>query len=101
MSSMTFGAELWRWEARTDSWWFVSVPADLSEEIADTPTPPRGFGSRRVRVTIGGSTWETSVFPESKGGIYVLPVKKAIRTREGLDEGARVEVTVELLDGSP
>ncbi len=96
---MTFDAELWRWEARSDSWWFVSLPAGLSEEIADTPIPPRGFGSRRVRVTIGSSTWETSVFPESKGGVYVLPVKKAIRAAEGLDEGARVEVTLDLLDG--
>ncbi|WP_370027863.1 DUF1905 domain-containing protein [Planotetraspora sp. GP83] len=27
--------------------------------------PRRGFGSMRVRVTVGGSTWKTSIFPDS------------------------------------
>ena len=38
----------------------------------------------RVEVTLGTSTWRTSVFPDKARG-YVLPVKSAVRRREGLD----------------
>ena len=34
MAVFEFEAELWVWDARrTDTWTFVSVPPDLSEEI--------------------------------------------------------------------
>ena len=56
------------------------------------------FGAVRVRVTVGATTWSTSVFPDSKQGSYVLPVKKAVRVAEGLDDGDDVEVTLEVLD---
>jgi len=97
---VAFDAELWLWDARrTDSWTFVSLPAEASEEIRDLDTGPRrGFGSVRVRVTIGASTWTTSIFPDSARGSYVLPVKQAIRRAEALDVGDIATVTVELLD---
>lgn len=96
---VVFDAELWIWDARrTDTWTFVSLPADASEEIHDRADgSPRGFGSVRVRVTIGGSTWTTSIFPNSDGG-YVLPVKRAVRKAESLDAGDTATLTVELLD---
>ncbi|MFJ3788681.1 DUF1905 domain-containing protein [Kitasatospora sp. NPDC090091] len=95
-----FDAELWIWDARrSDSWTFVSLPAEASEEVRDHPGgPPRGFGSRRVQVTVGGSTWQTSIFPDSARGRYVLPVKRAVRKAEGLESGDTASVTVELLD---
>ena len=63
------------------------------------PRPPKpGFGSIRVEVTLGGSTWRTSIFPDSKAGCYVLPVKKAVRTAEGVEIGDRVDVMVETLE---
>jgi hypothetical protein len=98
---VVFDAELWSWDARrADSWIFVSLPADASEEIRDLADGPRrGFGSVRVRATIGGSTWRTSIFPGSGGGSYVLPVKRPVRTAEGLDAGDVATVTVELIDG--
>jgi len=57
----------------------------------------RGFGSVRVRATIGTSTWTTSIFPDSQAG-YVLPVKRAVRVAEALDVGDVAMVTVELID---
>src|SRR5689334_127570 len=78
---VVFDAELWLWDARrADTWTFVSLPADVSEEIRDLSAGPRrGFGSVRVRVSVGGSTWRTSIFPDSAGGGYVLPIKAAVR----------------------
>jgi hypothetical protein len=96
---VTFDAELWIWDARRDdSWTFVSLPADASEEIRDLADGPRrGFGSVRVRVTVGGSVWTTSIFPDSARGTYVLPVKRAVRKAEALDAGDVATVTVEIL----
>jgi hypothetical protein len=37
--------------------------------------------------------------PDSKQGTYVLPVKKAVRVREGLAEGDQVAVALDLEDG--
>jgi hypothetical protein len=95
-----FEAELWLWEARrAESWTFVSLPVAASEEISDlTGGRRRGFGSLRVRAAVGGSTWTTSIFPDSARGAYVLPVKRAIRTAESLDAGDVAMVTVELID---
>jgi hypothetical protein len=96
---VVFDAELWLWDARrTQSWTSVSLPASQSEEIRDLAGGlRRGFGSVRVRATIGSSTWTTSIFPGSKGD-YVLPVKRPVRVAEGLDVGDKATVTVELID---
>jgi hypothetical protein len=97
---VVFDAELWMWDARRgNSWTFVSLPAGASEEIRDlVDGPRRGFGSVRVRVTVGRSTWATSIFPTSGGGAYVLPIKGAVRKAEALDVGDTASVTVELID---
>ena len=94
-----FDAELWVWDARrADRWTFVSLPAEASEDIRELAEGPRrGFGSVRVRVTVGGSSWKTSIFPDSQRG-YVLPIKRAVRTAEDLNAGDVATVTVELLD---
>ncbi|MGC4878242.1 DUF1905 domain-containing protein [Micromonospora sp. DT43] len=95
-----FEAEVWKWEARrAGSWAFVSLPADATQEIREsTDGSRRGFGSQRVRATVGGSTWATSIFPSSGGGPYVLPIKRAIREAELVDVGDVETVTVELVD---
>jgi hypothetical protein len=55
----------------------------------------RGFGSLKVRVTIGDSHFATSVFPSKETG-WMLPVKAAVRKAEGLGEGELVEVVLEV-----
>lgn len=94
-----FEAELWVWEARRDDGWtFVSLPAEASEEIREIAAGPRrGFGAVRVRVRVGATTWRTSVFPDSTRGVYVLPVKAAVRKAESLGPGDVALVTLELL----
>jgi len=96
---VVFDAELWLWDARrNDAWVFISLPPDESEEIRDLSGGlRRGFGSVRVRATIGASTWTTSIFPGDQAG-YVLPLKRPVRVAEGLDVGDVATVTVELID---
>jgi hypothetical protein len=95
---VVFDAELWLWDARRpDAWVFASLPPGESQEIRDLAGGlRRGFGSLRVRATIGTSTWATSIFPGKAG--YVLPVKRPVRMAEEIDVGDTVTVTVELID---
>ena len=97
---VVFDAELWIWDARrNDSWTFVSLPADASDEIRDVAGGlGRGFGSVRVRVTLGGTSWTTSVFPDSTRGAYVLPIKRDVRRAEAVEAGDVATVTVELIN---
>ena len=97
-STHTFTAHLWEMKS-TGAWVFVTVSQDASDAIRAVPRPPRpGFGSIRVRARLGESRWATSIFPESKSGCYVLPVKKAVRQAEGVDVGDAIEVTIEIVE---
>jgi len=95
-----FEAELWIWDARRDdSWTFVSLPVEASDEIRDrTGGRRRGFGSVRVEARVGTYVWRTSIFPDSnKSGAYVLPIKQAVRKANALTPGDTVKVAVEVL----
>jgi hypothetical protein len=92
-----FEAEIWQSES-TGSWAFVTVPGEDSDDIRFRSGPPVGFGSVRVEVTVGGSTWRTSVFPDAKSGCYVMPFKQAVRRAEGLDVGDVADVSLRALD---
>jgi len=95
----TFTAPLWRWTARRESddtgaWCFVTLPPDVVDEVRQRSAEPRGFGSVRVHVEVGETTWDTSVFPDSASDGFVLPVKKAVRTAAGVGEGDELTVTL-------
>jgi Domain of unknown function (DUF1905) len=92
-----FQTPLWVYSGE-NAWYFVTVPEDASDDIAArTEYLRRGFGSVRVKVTVGATTWNTSVFPDSKAGAYVLPVKKQVRVAEHLEAGKLVTVTLEVV----
>lgn len=92
-----FGSPLWLHPG--GDWHFVTVPVEVGDEIAElTAGMRRGFGSVRVKVTVGRTTWRTSVFPDKGKGTFVLPVKQAVRTAERLGDGDDVLVRLSLLD---
>jgi hypothetical protein len=96
-----FAAELWIWDARRlDTWTFVSLPEDVSQEIRARTDDGlrRGFGSVRVRVRVGATSWQTSIFPDKTRESYVLPIKKGVRKAQSLDPGDTVEIALELID---
>lgn len=93
-----FRTELWLHQGDT-GWHFVTLTHDHSDEIdALTLSTRRGFGSVRVAATIGDTTWRTSIFPDTKAGAYVLPVKQQVRAREQVAAGDMVDVRIELVD---
>lgn len=94
----SFSAELFRWDEEGPSWRFIRVPLDVADEIRQVSLQRRGFGSVRVAVTIGDTSWRTSIFPEQATRGFLLPVKKAVRDVEGLDDGDVVSVQLLLAD---
>ena len=96
-----FEAELWLWQAK-DAWTFITLPNEAAEEIrffhAGKGKPRRGFGSVRVKVGCGQSEWRTSIFPDSRSGSYVLPVKAAVRKAEGITVGDTVPFRLSVVD---
>lgn len=93
-----FTAPLWLWHSAKPSaasWHFITLPVDESQ-IIRMAVPRRGWGSVRVKATIGETSWSTSIFPASQTNAYLLPVKAQVRKAEGLAAGEPVEVTVSL-----
>ena len=88
---------LWLWTGENGSWHFITVPAELADEIkAHGLAAMRGFGSVRVEARIGEVIWRTSVFPMKSGG-YILPVKAEVRRKAGIAAADEVTVTLELI----
>ena len=85
-----FTAELFEWRGPSPYYW-LALPPDAADAVqAAAAATTYGWGAIPVRVRVGDSEWETSLLPRDGG--YVLPVKKAVRTAEGLLEGGPCRV---------
>jgi hypothetical protein len=92
-----FDATVWE-HNNTGAWHFVSLPEPDADDIEEMfGHSAAGFGSIRVDVTIGSTRWQTSIFPDTKRGTYVLPVKKAVRAAEDLVAGSTARVVLEVI----
>jgi Domain of unknown function (DUF1905) len=106
----TFSAKIWLWKGDAPAaWHFITVPKEVSAEIKKVTTAPgengkkplrRGWGSVKVEVKIGKTSWETSIFPDSHSGCYFLPVKVGVRKAEGLYMEQVVKVSLKLVETS-
>ena len=76
-------------------WHFAGVDKTTSDKIKKSQAHKKkvGWGSIPVTVTIGQTSWKTSIFPD-KGGTYLLPLKAAIRKREALFAGDTVKIAI-------
>ena len=102
--SITHTGPLWRWTTPRASaaWHFVTIDGAAGEELSGTAIMrrmegnARGFGSLKVTATIGATTFKTSVFPSKEQGGWLLPIKARVRKAEGLGEGDKVTVVLEM-----
>lgn len=91
-------ATLWLWNGEKGSWHFLTVPVEQAAEIRMESLGPRsGFGSVKVEAAIGDVCWRTSIFPVSKTGEYVLPVKADVRRRAAISAGDEVAFSLTLV----
>lgn len=92
-------AELWLYPGE-GGWHFLTLPPDLAEDIREeSAASRRGFGAIKVTAEISGHPWKTSVFPDSKTGSYLLPVKKAVREAARISAGDEVSVSFTIQPG--
>ena len=96
--ALVFDSQVWVWSG-TQSWYFATLPKDLSADIKELSQGlTNGFGSLKVEAKIGDSVWRTSIFPDSKSGAFMLPLKAEIRKANQLVEGSPATIELELLD---
>lgn len=97
MDEYVFTSRLWEHDGPA-AWCFVSLPNDDADDIEARAGGHTAFGSVRVEVTVGATTWRTSLFPDSRRATYLLPVKQAVRAAEGLSPGHTFQVRLRIIE---
>ena len=96
--------QIWTNESENSSVGFVILPSDAAERVAGHELARRlelgkrrGFGSVKVTARLGGSTWDTSVFPQNGRESWFMAVKASVRRAEGgIEEGDEIMIELEL-----
>ncbi len=93
----TIRAEVWLYPGESANWHFVNVSKEVSAEIRERfGEQSRGWGSLPVTVTLGRTTWETSIFPDKRSACYLLPLKVAVRTKEMVQAGDKISLSIQI-----
>lgn len=74
-------------------WHFINLDKTTSSKIRKLF--PKGFV--KIKAKLGNTEWNTSLFPHSETGVYLLAIKKSIRKKEDILEGDIVKVNFILL----
>ncbi len=92
---LCFSEKIWEWRGPAP-YYFVTVPQEQSQAIKSAERLlTYGWGMIPVKVRIGQTEWQTSLWP--KDGLYVVPLKDKIREAEGLQVGQTVTLTLEVI----
>jgi predicted nucleic acid-binding protein len=85
-----FEAEVFQWRGPAP-YFFVATPAHVDDFLhAHHGELTYGWGVIPAQVRIGDTEVTTSLIP--KDGLYLVPLKVALRRPEGIDDGDRVRV---------
>jgi hypothetical protein len=89
-------AKVWLYSGKA-AWHFITLPKKQSAEIkAQFGMMKKGWGSLPVTVTIGNTSWKTSIFPDERRGAYLLPIKADVRKKENISAGETIEFLLEV-----
>jgi hypothetical protein len=93
----TVETRIWRYQGAA-AWYFANIPTEPSAEIKTRfGSSSRGWGSIRVRVRIGKTEWNTSLFPDKKSSTYLFAIKADVRKAEGLSDGDPITARVSIV----
>jgi len=92
-----FSAKVWLYPG-DEAWHFVSLPKKESAQVEAMQAKKvrRGWGAVRVTVNVGKTSWDTSMFPHKQSGTYILPLKAAVRKKEGIMVGDTILLSIRL-----
>lgn len=92
--NFSFKSKVWLYPGMA-GWHFVTLPTKLAGQIgAQYHSRRRGWGSLPVEVTVGKTTWKTSIFPDKKSQSYLLPLKAEVRKKERIGEGDAITISL-------
>ncbi len=95
-----YSGPVWRWTSSkgdtTAAWYFLTLDGTVANSIRAAAGPRRGFGSIKVKATIGATEFATSIFPSKEVDGFMLPLKAAVRRAEGLNEGDVIAVSLSI-----
>ena len=92
---------VWLWQGADGapakgSWYFLTIDGETAQAIRGAAVNAAAWGSVYVTVTIGATTWRTSLFPSKAHGGWLLPLKAAVRKAEKIVDGSMVEAVLTL-----
>jgi hypothetical protein len=89
-----FKAKVWLYTGQ-GAWHFITLPKSLSQNIKVICFDRKSaWGSIRVLAKIGSTSWKTSLFPDTKAGAYLMPIKLSVRKQQKIAAGSLVAVTI-------
>lgn len=92
----TIREKVWIYPGETP-WHFVNVSKKESQKIKEKYGKlHRGFGSLPVVVTVGKTSWKTSIFPDKISGTYLLPLKAKVREKEEIIDGDTISFLIKI-----
>ncbi len=98
VTTLTVRSEVWLYPGMAGNWHFASLSRKQSKEIDDRfGKNKKGWGSLPVSVTLGETTWKTSIFPDKREQAYILPLKAEVRKKEEVYKGDKIEFAVDIL----
>lgn len=79
------------------AWRFIGIPKTQGVQIKKKfGTHAKGWGSLPVTVTVGKTTWNTSIFPDKQSGSYLLPLKAKIRKAESIEDDSTISYILQI-----
>jgi hypothetical protein len=94
MAEIEFHGEMFEWRGPSP-YYFISIPVNESKKIKERAAQlTYGWGVIPVIGEIGETEFTTSLIP--KDGIYLLPIKNAVRLGEALEVEQEVHVRLTL-----
>lgn len=112
-NNFKFKAKIWRWPGGTP-WHFVSLDQEISKEIRDKYPKVSMIKVEAIiiaddevitnDVTIDNKSnkrveikWTTSLFRNNRDKNYLLPIKKGVRKKSGIQDGEVIDIEISFL----
>jgi hypothetical protein len=89
-----FSATVWKYPGK-GGWYFASLPKTVAKKIRQNHgLDEEGWGRLKTQVSLGDTTWNTSIWFDSKLDTYVLPIKADIRKKERIRRESKIQATL-------
>jgi hypothetical protein len=91
-----FKNTVWKSEG-PGGWYFITIPSETSKSIRSLhQETEEGWGRLKANAQVGRTQWDTAIWFDTKHDAYILPLKAAIRKKEGITEGSYCKLKISI-----